>query len=155
MARELPGSVVNSLRVLALIVAASGVTTALTWVMRDDLIRSWMKGNASAIEIFNQGGIEALRDNQITPGFVAIAVVAFVGLALHVLVVAAFFVGGYGWARIVLTATAAVVVLVAGTALGMDLPAAFVVCAAVLVLLGLVLVFFLWRKETTAYLREV
>lgn len=153
MARDLPGSVTNSLRVLTALVATSGVVSVLTWFMRDDLIMAWSKGNPSAQEILAQGGLDALRENQIVPGFVAVAVVSFVIFALHALVVAAFLVGGYGWARMVLTATAGVGVFVAAVALHNDLPTAFVVLSGVMVVLGLVLVALLWRRETSEYLR--
>ena len=153
MARDLPGSVTNSLRVLATLVATSGAVAVLTWIMRDDLVLAWSKGNPSAQEILAQGGIDALRDQPIVPGFVAIAIVSFVIFALHALVVAAFLVGGYGWARVVLTATAGVGVLVAAVALNNDLPTAFVVLSGVMVVLGLVLVALLWRRETSEYLR--
>lgn len=152
--RELPGSVVNSLRVLALIVATSGVITLLTFVMRDEVILGWMKGNPSAREIYAQGGIEALRDNPIVPGFPALALVAFVGFALLAMVLASFFAGGHAWTRLVLTGTALVGVLVGAVCLDKHLPAIFVVLSAVVIVEGLVLVFFLWRKDTTAHLRD-
>jgi hypothetical protein len=38
MARDVPGSVVNSMRVLGLIVATSGVITLLTWLMHDEVV---------------------------------------------------------------------------------------------------------------------
>ncbi len=152
--RDLPGSVVNSLRVLALIVATSGVITLLTFLMRDEVILGWMKGNPSAREIYDTGGIDALRDSPIVPGFPALALVAFVGFALLALVLASFFAGGPPWARLVLTATAFVGVLVGAVCLDKHLPAIFVVLSAVVIVEGLVLVFFLWRKDTTAYLRD-
>lgn len=153
MARELPGSVVNSLRVLGLIVATSGVITLLTWLQRDDLLLAWSKGNPSAQEILAQGGVDALRDAPISPGFVAIALVSFITFASLALVLSAFLVGGYGWARPVLTATAFTGVFVAVVALDKHLPTVFVVLSGVMVALGVVLVFFLWRKDTTTYLR--
>ena len=82
MARELPGSVVNSMRVLGLIVATSGVITVLIWMMRDDVILGWAEGNPSAQDLLAQGGIELLRESPIVPGFVALSIVAFVGFAL-------------------------------------------------------------------------
>src|SRR6478609_4450824 len=154
MARDLPGSVVNSMRVLGLIVATSGVITLLIWLMRDDVILGWAKGNPSAQEILSQGGIELLRDSPIVPGFVALSVVAFVGFALLVLVLGSFF-GGYGWTRPVLTATAGVGVLVGVVGLDNNLPVIFVVLSALVIVEGLVLSFFLWQRETTAYLRRV
>lgn len=153
-ARELPGSVVNSLRVLALIVVTSGVITLLTFVRRDEVILSWMKGNPSAREIYDQGGIDALRESPIVPGFPALALVAFVGFALLAIVLASFFAGGHRWTRPVLTATAFVGVLVGAVSLDKDLPAVFVVLSAVIIIEGLALVLFLWRRDTTAYLRD-
>ncbi len=155
MARDVPGSVVNSMRVLGLIVATSGVITLLIWLMRDEVILGWAEGNPSAQEILAQGGIAQLRESPIVPGFVALAIVAFVGFALLAMVLGSFFMGGHGWARFVLTATAGVGVLVGAVALDSHLPAIFVVLSALVIVEGLVLSFFLWRRETTAYLRQV
>ena len=155
MARDLPGSVVNSLRMLGLIVATSAVITVLTWVMRDDVILGWAQGNPSAQEILAQGGIEQLRDSPIVPGFVALAVVAFVGFAALALVLGSFFLGGHGWTRLVLTATAGVGVLVGAVCIDAHLPAVFVVLSALIIIEGLVLSVLLWQRETTAYLRDV
>jgi len=155
MARDLPGSVVNSLRVLGLIVATSGVITLLIWLRRDDVILGWAKGNPSAQELLAQGGIEMLRESPIVPGFVALSVVAFVGFAALVLVLGSFFVGGYGWTRPVLTATAGVGVLVGAVCLNSHLPTIFVVLSALIIVEGLALSFLLWRRETSAYLRRV
>ena len=155
MARDLPGSVVNSMRVLALIVATSGVITLLIWLMRDDVILGWAEGNERAQVILAEGGITVLRDDQIVPGFVALSVVAFIGFAALALVLGSFFVGGHGWTRLVLTATAGVGVLVGAICLDNHLPVIFVVLSALVILEGLVLLFFLWQRETTAYLRRV
>lgn len=153
MARERPGSVVNSMRVLGLIVATSAVITVLIRLMRDDVILGWAQGNPSAQEILAQGGIDQLRESPIVPGFVALAVVAFVGFAALALALASFFLGGHGWARYVLTGTALVGVLVGAVCLDKQLPTVFVVLSAVVIIEGLALVFFLWRRDTTAYLR--
>ncbi|WP_210438083.1 hypothetical protein [Nocardioides xinjiangensis] len=154
MARDLPGSVVNSMRVLVLIVATAAVITLLTWLMRDEVILGWAEGNPSAQELLAQGGIELLRDSPIVPGFVALSVVAFVGFAALVLVLGSFFVGGHAWTRPVLTATAGVGVLVGVVCLDSHLPSIFVVLSALVIVEGLVLSFFLWRRETTDYLRR-
>ena len=68
MARDVPGSVANSVRVLGLIVATSGVITLLIWLMRDDVILGWAEGNPSAQTILDEGGIELLRDSPSVPG---------------------------------------------------------------------------------------
>lgn len=153
MARELPGSVVMSVRVLRLIVATAGVITLLTWLMRDQVILGWAEGNPSAQDLLAQGGIDLLRESPIVPGFVALSVVAFAAFAALALVLGSFFRGGHGWARLVLTATVGVGVLVGAVALDSHLPVIFVVLAALVIVESLVLAFFLWRRETTAYLR--
>lgn len=155
MARDVPRSVTNSVRVLGLIVATSGLITLLTWWMRDEVILGWAEGNPSAQEILAQGGIEQLRESPIVPGFVALSVVAFVGFTALALVLGSFFLGGHGWTRLVLTATAGVGVLVGAVCLDAHLPAIFVVLSALVIVEGLVLSFFLWQRETTTYLREV
>jgi hypothetical protein len=155
MARDVPGSVANSVRVLGLIVATSGVTTLLIWLLRDEVILGWAEGNPSAQEILAQGGIDQLRDSPIVPGFVALAIVAFVGFTLLAMVLGSFFLGGHGWTRLVLTATAGVGVLVGAVCIDAHLPTVFVVLSALIIIEGLVLSFFLWQRETTAYLRAV
>jgi hypothetical protein len=154
MARDVPGSVVNAVRVLGLIVATSGVITLLTWLMRDEVILGWAEGNPSAQEILAQGGIDQLRDSPIVPGFVALAVVAFVGFALLAVVLGSFFKGGHAWTRPVLTATAGVGVLVGAVCLDNHLPVILVVLSALVIVEGLVLSYFLWQRETTSYLRD-
>ena len=155
MARDVPGSVLNSVRVLGLIVVTSAVITVLIWLRRDDVILGWADGNPSAQELLAQGGIDQLRDSPIVPGFVALSVVAFVGFTVLALVLGSFFLGGHGWARLVLTATAGVGVLVGAVCLDSHLPAIFVVLSALVMLEGLVLSFFLWQRQTTTFLREV
>ena len=155
MARDVPGSVVNAVRALGLIVATSGVITLLIWLMRDEVILGWAEGNPSAQEILAQGGIEQLRESPIVPGFVALAIVAFVGFALLAMVLGSFFKGGHGWTRPVLTATAGVGVLVGAVCLDNHLPVILVVLSALVIIEGLALSYFLWQRETTAYLRDV
>jgi hypothetical protein len=155
MARDVPGSVANSVRVLGLIVATSGVITLLIWLRRDDVILGWAEGNRSAQAILDEGGIELLRESPSVPGFVALSVVAFVGFAALAVVLGSFFLGGHGWARLVLTATAGVGVLVGAVCLNSHLPTIFVVLSALIIVEGLALSFLLWRRETSAYLRRV
>ena len=155
MARDVPRSVTNSVRVLGLIVATSGVIAVLTRLMRDEVILGWAEGNPSAQELLAQGGIEQLRESPIVPGFVALSIVAFVGFTALAVVLGSFFLGGHGWTRLVLTATAGVGVLVGAVCIDAHLPAIFVVLSALVIVEGLVLSFFLWQRETTAYLRDV
>jgi len=154
MAREVPGSVVNAVRVLGLIVATSAVIAVLIWWLRDDVVLGWAKGNPSAQEILSEGGITQLRESPIVPGFVALALVAFVGFALLAMVLGSFFKGGHAWTRPVLTATAGVGVLVGAVCLDNHLPVIFTVLSALVIVEGLVLSYFLWQRETTSYLRD-
>jgi len=155
MARDVPRSVTNSVRVLGLIVATSGVITLLIGLLRDDVLLAWAKGNEGAQATLSEGGIAALRESPSAPGFVALAVVAFVGFALLALVLGSFLVGGHPWTRFVLTAAAGVGVLVGAICLANHLPVIFVVLSGVIIVEGLVLLFFLWQRSTTAYLRQV
>ena len=154
MARDVPGSVANAVRVLGLIVATSGVITLLIWLMLDDVVLSWAEGNPSAQEILAQGGIEQLRESPIVPGFLPLAIVAFVGFALLAMVLGSFFKGGHAWTRPVLTATAGVGVLVGAVCLDNHLPVIFTVLSALVIVEGLVLSYFLWQRETTTHLRD-
>ena len=154
MARDVPGSVANAVRVLGLIVATSGVITLLIWLMLDDVVLSWAEGNPSAQELLDQGGIDQLRESPIVPGFLPLAIVAFVGFALLAMVLGSFFKGGHAWTRPVLTATAGVGVLVGAVCLDNHLPVVFTLLSALVIVEGLVLSYFLWKRETTAYVRD-
>ena len=154
MARDVPGSVANAVRVLGLIVATSGVITLLIWLMLDDVVLSWAEGNPSAQELLEQGGIDQLRESPIVPGFLPLAIVAFVGFALLAMVLGSFFKGGHAWTRPVLTATAGVGVLVGAVCLDNHLPVIFTVLSALVIVEGLVLSYFLWQRETTTHLRD-
>jgi len=123
--------------------------------MRDEVILGWAEGNPSAQELLAQGGIEQLRESPIVPGFVALSIVAFVGFTALAVVLGSFFLGGHGWTRLVLTVTAGVGVLVGAVCIDAHLPVIFVVLSALIIVEGLVLLYFLWQRETTAYLRDV
>lgn len=151
--RQVPASVDHAVKVLIAIVLASGVTALLTWVQRDEVILSWAKGNPSAQEILASGGLEALRESAIVPKFVPLAVVSFVVFLLLATVLAAFLVDGHGWSRLVLTLMAFFGVLVTALGLLNHLPVLFVALSVLSMVLNIVLVFFLWRRDTGAYLR--
>jgi hypothetical protein len=151
--RQVPASVANALRVLVAIVLVSALTALLTWVQLDEVILSWAKGNPSAQEILASGGLDALRDSAIVPKFVPLAVVSFVVFLLLATVLAAFLVDGHGWARLVLTLLALFGMLVAALGLLNHLPTLFVVLSSLSMVLNVVVVLFLWRRDTSAYLR--
>ncbi len=151
--RQLPASVAHAVTVLIAIVLVSAVTALLTWVQLDEVILSWAKGNPSAQEILASGGIDALRGSAIVPKFVPLAVVSLVVFLLLATVLTAFLVDGHGWARLVLTLMAFFGVLVAALGLLNHLPVLFVALSVLTMVLNAVLVFFLWRRDTSAYLR--
>lgn len=151
--REFPGSVTGSLWSVVALVAVSGVAVLLTWLQRDQVIRSWAKGNPSAQEMLASGGMTSLREAAIVPKFVPLALVSFVVFVVLVVVLVAFLLDGHGWSRLVLTATSLFGVLVAGLGLSHGLPTAFVVVSALVLLLCVALIFFLWHKDTSDYLR--
>lgn len=151
--REKPGSIINAVRSLLALVVVSGAAVLLTWLQHDEIILAWAQGNPTAQEILNSGGIAALRDSAIVPKFVPLALVSFVVFVVLVLVLGAFLADGHGWARLVLTGTSCFGVLVASLGLNHSLPTPFVIVSALFLLLCLALVFFLWRKDTSTYLR--
>lgn len=151
--RNLPGSITNALWSLLALVVVSGVAVLLTWLQRDEVILAWAQGNPSAQEILASGGMTALREAAIVPKFVPLALVSCIVFVVLALVLGAFLADGHGWSRLVLTATSVFGVLVAVLGLNHELPSAFVVVSALFLLLCLVHVFFLWRKDTSTYLR--
>jgi hypothetical protein len=155
MRRQLPGTVVNAVRVLVALVVLGGVTTVLMWVRADDLILSWGRGNAAASEILEEGGLAALKESPIVPSFVPVAIVSFVMFAMLALVLGVFFVEGHNWARISLSATVVFGLLLSVITVGYDLPGLFVGCVVVGALLCLAELFFLWHKATNAYIRDL
>lgn len=154
METQLPRSITYAVRALVGVVVASGVIAVLTLVQNDAIILAWSEGNPSAREILATGGLEALKQSPIVPKFGQLAVVAMVWFVMLVWVLGACLVGGSSWPRVWLTATVLVGILVAVVSLNNHLPTSFVVVSSVVLLLDAVLLYFLWHKDTTAYLRS-
>jgi hypothetical protein len=155
MGRQLPGTVVNAVRVLVALVVLSAVTTALMWWRADDLLLAWGQGNAAAREILEEGGLAALERSPMAPSFVPIAVVSAVMFAMLAVVLGVFLVEGHGWSRMVLSATVLFGLLLCGLSVGQDLPAWFVGCVVVGAVLCVAELVFLWHRDTGAHLRRV
>lgn len=151
--RDKPGSITNAVRILLALVVVSGAAVLLTWLQQDAVILAWAQGNSSAQEILATGGIDALRDSAIVPKFVPLAMVSFIVFVVLVVVLGAFLVDGHGWSRLVLTGTSLFGLLVSVLGLNHSLPTAFVIVSALFFVLCLALVFFLWRKDASIYLR--
>jgi hypothetical protein len=154
MQTQLPRSLTNAVRALVAVTVASGVIAVLTLVQSDAVVLAWSEGNPSAKEILATGGLEALKASPIVPKFGQLAVVSLVWFVMLVWVLGSCLVGGNTWPRAWLTATCLVGVLVAVVSLSNQLPTSFVVMSSVVLALDVVLIYFLWHKDTAAYLRS-
>lgn len=154
MTRQVPGSVTTAIWLLRAVVVWSGLTALLTYVFQDDLIVTWAEGNQAAQDVLDQGGLEALKASSINiPGFVQLAVVMFVVFAALAGVLVAFLRGGHAWARLAITTT--VLFIAFSTVVGMDrdLPTLFMALSVVALFLIAALLYFLWHKDTSDYLK--
>jgi hypothetical protein len=154
MSGQQPASLVWAQRMLAALVALGLATTVLIVVLRDQLIRSWAEGRPDMRRVLRTGGLDAVKNGEVhVPAFVPVALVLFVVVAGLILVLTAFLRGGYNWARIALTLT--LFFLAVGTIAGLrtGAPATFMVFSVISFPLEAAAVYFLWHKDTSAYLR--
>jgi hypothetical protein len=142
------------MRMLAAVVALGAVVTVLTVVLRDQLIRTWAEGRPDLRRVLRTQGLDAIKNGEVhVPAFVPVALVLFVVVAALVWVLAAFLRGGYNWARVALTVT--LFFLAVGTIAGLrtGAPTTFVVLSLVSFPLEAAAGYFLWHKDTSAYLK--
>jgi hypothetical protein len=154
MGRQLPASVTNAIRAQLALIVVSGVATVLTVVQRDALVTAWAEASPNARRILEEGGLQALYDSAIQiPNFGPVAVVAFFTFALLALLLVVFFRDGHPSARLALTGLAAFFLLGTVVLYRQDPPVQFVVVAAVSAVLDVLVVYFLWHRDTTQFLR--
>lgn len=154
MGRQLPTPVRNATWIVLGLVVMSGLTALLTVVQRDDLIRSWANRHETARALLAQGGMAALDRSTITPpAFVPVAIVSFFVFAALAGVLVVLFREGFGWARVALTAVAGFAMLTTIIGFRQHPPSLFLVLSALTLVLDAGLLFFLWHKETNAFLR--
>ncbi len=155
MGRQWPGSVVNAMRCLGVLVVLMGIGTVLTIVFRDDLVATWAEGNPAAREILREGGIEALRGSSISlPAFVPVVVVMFIVVLGMLAVLWVFFREGYEWARVSLAGMGLLVGLTAGLiAFRESPPLIFVVLCVVTIVVDLAFLALLAHPDTTEFVR--
>ena len=149
-----PASLTWARRMLGALVALGAVVTVLTVLLRDQLIRTWAQGRPDLRKVLRTQGLDAVKNGEVhVPAFVPVALVLFVVVALLIWVLGAFLRGGYGWARIALTAT--LFFLAVGTIAGLrtGAPATFMVLSVVSFPIEVAAAYFLWHKDTSAYLR--
>ena len=150
---RLPGSVTRAQQLLAALVGVGAVVTGLIVVLQDQLIRSWAQGRPDTRKVLRTRGLEAVKDGEVhVPAFIPVALVLFVVVALLIWVLAAFLRGGYGWARMSLTVT--LFFLAVGTIAGLrtGAPATFMALSIASFPLEAAAAYFLWHKDTSAYL---
>ena len=151
---QLPTSVRRSIWTVWALVVWGVVATVLTVLLRDDLILAWAEGNNAAQEVLDAGGLDALKDSSIRiPGFAALAVTLLIVYVALAVVLVAFLRGGHGWARMVLTATAVFTSFAIVVGLERVLPLLFSALSVVALVLNVALVWFLWRGDTSRFLR--
>jgi hypothetical protein len=153
MAGQQPASLTWATWMLAAVVALGAVVTALTVVLRDQLIRSWAEGRRDLRRVLRTQGLDAVKNGDVhVPAFVPVALVLFVVVAALIWVLVAFLRGGYHWARVALTAT--LFFLAVGTIAGLRTgsPVTFMVLSVLSFPLESAAVYFLWHKDTSAYL---
>lgn len=138
MGRQRPASVTNAIRAQVALVLVSGLTTLLTVVQRDDLTRLWQAGEPVGTQ---------------PPAFTPVAVVLFVTYALLAGVLSIFFHDGHPSARHSLGGLTVFYLFSMLVLCLQGPPALFVVLAVVSAVLGLVLIAFLWHRDTSAFLR--
>jgi hypothetical protein len=131
------------------------VAVVLMVVFDDQLAGAWARHHTGAREVYEQGGRAGLeRSNYAVPSFVPVGVTMLVVGAMIVFVLAVFLRLGYRWGQLGLAALMLGCVY-ATVALGFVLapPAAFVVVAAVCLLVEGVVLVCLWHPDTRAHVR--
>lgn len=140
MGRQRPASATNAIWAQAALVLVSAMTTVLSVVQRDELTRVWSAGQPEGTQ---------------PPAFAPVAIVLFCTFALLAWILVVFFRDGHPSARYALTGLA-VFYLFSMLVLSLQgPPVLFVVLSAVSAVIGLVQLFFLWHRDTTAFLRGV
>ena len=140
MGRQRPVSVSRALWAQGTLVLVCAMAVLATFLLDDELVRLWT-------ERAGRGGV----DNP--PSFGPVALVAFVVYALLAWVLSALFRDGNNWARLSLAALALFTLLLMVVVFRHDPPFVFQLLAALVVLVDLALLVFLFHPETSAYLR--
>ena len=149
-----PAAVKRAIWLLWALVLLGLVTTVLTVLLRDALIRSWAEGRPDIRPLLESEGLQAVKDGAVQPpAFVPVAVVLFVVVALLIWVLVVFFRNGYGWARVSLTVLLVLVAIGTVASMRSGPPTTFLVLAFVSFVIELAAVAYLWHPQTSQYLR--
>ena len=153
-AQRHPASVTWASRLLGGLVALGAVITLLTVVLQDQLIRSWAEGRKDTRKVLRTRGLDAVKNGEVqVPHFIPVALTLSVVVALLIWVLTMFLRGGYGWARVALTLT--LFFLAVGTIAGLrtGAPVTFAVLSIASFPLELAAAYFLWHRDTGAFLK--
>lgn len=154
MGRQRPAAVTNALRVQWALVGVGAVSAVLAVLLRDDLLMSWIESNPAAKAHVDAGGLEALEASSISiPAFGPVVVVSVIVYASLAWVIGAMFRAGHRWARWSLLGLAVSLLFAAYLAAQASLTVPFVVLGAVAVVLDLVLVWLLLRRDCGEWVR--
>lgn len=149
-----PASVTNAIRMVWIVVGLTGLTALLTALFRDDLVLTWAAGNPDARALVESGGLQALEASAITiPEFTPLAVALFVTFAAFALVLVAFFRGGHNWARLSIAGLVLFATFVSVLSIVRGLPPVFLALAVVSLLAYAVLLWLLFHKDTSAFIK--
>lgn len=140
MGRQRPASATNVIWAQAALVLVSALTTVLTVVQREELTRVWSDGQPAGTQ---------------PPAFAPVSIVLFFTFALLAWILVVFFKDGHPSARYALTGLALFHVFSMLVLCLQGPPVLFVVLSVLSAVIGLVLLVFLWHRDTTAFLRGV
>lgn len=150
-----PSSVKWAIRLHWALILLGLVTTVLTVVLRDDLIRTWAEGHSAGTrELLLTQGLEAVKEGAVRPpAFVPVAIVLFIVVALLIWVLLVFFRNGYNWARLSLTALVVAIGVSTVAGLRADAPGVFVALSFVSFAVELAALVCLWHPQTGQHVR--
>lgn len=148
-----PTSITRSVQVVYALVALSLLNLALTIVFKDALIESWADSTGTWGAVLDEGGVERIEELGVAPAFVPIAVGSFVLFGVLFVFLALMLQRGAGWARIVLTVLAVLALLSVPLGFLQSRPISFTMISLVTAVLYLVLLFFMWQRSSTDYIK--
>lgn len=136
-----PTAVTRAIQLLLGLLVAGFVVTVLVVIFRDDLDEAWSAGHPA--------------DSSIKPlEFVPVVIVLYIVLALLTLTLIPFFRNGHNWARHSLVAVVLMIALSTSAVLRTDPPILFVVISIAAMLLEVLILYYLWHRDTSRYLHE-
>jgi hypothetical protein len=138
---ERPASVTRLVRLVWVLVLLAAAMTVLAALLDDEIIRSTSTAGTSA------------DDTRVPPSFTPVVIVMDVVITSLVLVLLAFVSGGHNWARHCLALAFVLLAVATAAVLRTGPPGAFVPPAVVWLGLDGLLLYLLYRPETTAFVR--